>query len=164
MKKREPRKAVLLPARMRTNTGWVDVSIHNVSAHGMMLQAVNAPQPGSYLEIRRATTVIIARTIWVKGHFFGIRSQDELDARALATGRSATAVDSLHQWNGTERRTMARVQHQENYEQSRQRAMMAQFAAVAVGGIALITWIGMTIVPMLSHTSTAIQAAMAGTP
>jgi len=164
MKNREARHTVLLPARMRTGNDWAEVSIHNVSAHGMLLQAVNTPRPGTYLEIRRATQVIIARTVWAKGHFFGIRTQDVIDSRALAQGRTAVAMDGLQQWNGAERRTRQRRALQHSYDNNRHRAMIGQFSVVVAAAAVAAAWFVFNLMPFLAETSAAISRAMAGTP
>jgi len=164
MKNREARHTVLLPARMRAGNDWAEVSIHNVSAHGMLLQAVNTPRPGTYLEIRRATQVIIARTVWAKGHFFGIRTQDVIDSQALARGRTAAALDGLQQWNGAERRTRQRRAVQDGYDNSRHRAMIVQFAAIVAAAAIASAWFVFNLMPFLTETTGAVSRAMAGTP
>lgn len=160
MKNREPRLAVLLPALMRLGVNWMDISIRNVSPHGMMLHAIAPPRPGCYIEIRRATMTIIARAIWVKGNFFGIRTQEIIDPRGLADGRSFVAPETLAGWNGAERRTIARAGVEERYHHNRHRAMLAQYATFVGGVAAASVWLTMTIAPLLAHTSNAITLAM----
>lgn len=142
---------------------WTDVSIHNVSEHGMMLQAVAAPRPGTYLEIRRSALIIIARTIWSKGHFFGIRTQEIVDPRLLAQGRSIAALDGLTNWNGAERRARTRSTV-ERYQESRNQGLMLQFAVI-VGGIAATTaWVAFNLWAPLMQNSAALQAALSTAP
>ena len=83
MRQREARHTVRLRARMRTLAGWSDVGIRNVSRHGMLLRASPAPQPGSYIEVRRDRLVMVARAIWRDGDLFGVRTQDPIDLEAL---------------------------------------------------------------------------------
>jgi hypothetical protein len=69
---------------MRLGNDWSDVSIQNVSSRGLMARAGGAaPEQGAYIEIRKATVVIVARAVWVKGQMFGVRTQDRLDIDGL---------------------------------------------------------------------------------
>src|SRR5690606_30114952 len=86
-KAREPRRQVILPARMRVGGQWCDVRIRNVSSRGLMAQGEDAPQTGTYVEIRRADQVVIGRTVWRNGDRFGVRTQDQLNVEALLGAR-----------------------------------------------------------------------------
>ncbi len=83
MKFREPRRKVLIHARMRSGTVWVDVRIRNMSSRGLLGQTEDPPAPGTYVEIRRTTHVIIGRCVWRKAREFGVRTQDRLDIDAI---------------------------------------------------------------------------------
>ena len=88
MRAREDRRPVSITARMRSEGGWADVAIRNVSAHGMLLLADPPPPAGSYLEIRTADAQYSARTIWADGRRFGVRTRERIDLGRLL-GRPA---------------------------------------------------------------------------
>lgn len=52
----------------------------------MMMWSDRPPAKGSYIEVRRAAGVVVARIVWVKGHLFGVRTQDMLDVREMLDG------------------------------------------------------------------------------
>lgn len=92
MKPREPRKKVLISARMRLTASWYDVCIVNISSRGMQLQGGRLPEHGAYVEIRRGPHIIIGCVAWAEQHRFGIRAQDVLfvDAIVADPGDSET--------------------------------------------------------------------------
>lgn len=89
---REQRLTVTLEARMRLDMGWAVVWVHNLSKHGMMLWSSAPPRPGSYVEVQRARTTIIARAVWVRDKFFGLRTEDALDINTLLGGTARPAA------------------------------------------------------------------------
>jgi hypothetical protein len=65
---------VLAKARMRHGNAWSDVCLVNLSSRGAGLQCATPPGPGSYVEIKRGSNVVIVgRVAWSHGHRFGIR-------------------------------------------------------------------------------------------
>lgn len=83
MQPRESRREVVIPAQMRSKGGWSDVTIRNISPHGMMLLAPFPPKPGTYVEVRRASLALVGRVIWVKGKTLGIQLIERLNFNAL---------------------------------------------------------------------------------
>lgn len=80
---RESRREVVIPAQMRTKGGWSDVTIRNISPHGIMLLAPFPPKPGTYVEVRKASLALVGRVIWVKGKTLGIQLIERLNFNAL---------------------------------------------------------------------------------
>jgi hypothetical protein len=80
---REPRRKVLIHARMRSGGAWTDVCIRNLSSRGMLLQTANPPDPGTYVEILRGDQIVIGRAIWAGEHRFGVRTQACIDMDAI---------------------------------------------------------------------------------
>ena len=58
---REQRRTVALTARLRSDDGWYDVTIGNVSSRGMMLRGRALPAKGEFIEIRQRSVVVIGR-------------------------------------------------------------------------------------------------------
>ena len=77
---------MLIRARMRYGASWKDICILNLSSRGMMVRSSVAPLPGSYVEMRRGSHVIVARVVWANDYKFGVLTQDRLPVDALASG------------------------------------------------------------------------------
>ena len=162
MKHREPRQAVYLAARVRTERGWIDASIHNVSSHGMLLQSAHPPRPGSYVELRRAANTIIARIVWANGCFFGVRTQELIELGQLCGERCAAALDRLGGWNGRERRSPERLSHDAQFAANRDAARLTEFAVISTGIVGGLLWAATTLWPLISHGSIVVRTAMGG--
>src|SRR3546814_17106618 len=81
-KPRETRHPVLIPARMRVGQSWIEVVIHNLSSGGALVASDEAPERGTYIEIRRGRQTIIGRVVWRKHRFLGIQAQGRQIGRA----------------------------------------------------------------------------------
>jgi hypothetical protein len=83
LKPREERRKTVLRARLRTDRGWSDVTIGNVSSRGLMLQCT-APLPrNSFIEVRHRHLCIVGRIVWTHGAKCGVRTQDAIDMAGL---------------------------------------------------------------------------------
>jgi hypothetical protein len=102
-KQREPRRNVILRARMRANSDWCDVTICNVSSRGLMAKCAVSIAKGEYVEVRHRTSYIIGRIVWSHGMRFGIRTQDRIDIAALLSEATLPAENA-----GIERRSQRR--------------------------------------------------------
>jgi hypothetical protein len=90
MRAREARRRVIIPARMRIDGQWVDVSIRNISSRGLMLHSEHAVPRGTYVEIRRDVHTIVGRAVWRDGRNFGLYAQDRINIDAVIDGPRAT--------------------------------------------------------------------------
>lgn len=84
MKPREPRRNVMIKARMRAGGSWSDTCILNLSSRGMLLRSAASPGCGSYLEIRRGNHIFVARVVWSGPDRFGVQTQDYVPVDSLA--------------------------------------------------------------------------------
>lgn len=81
---RATRRKVALPARLRADAGWVDVTMMNVSPGGFMVRTEEPVKTGAYVELRRGLDhKIVGRVVWKRGRDVGVRSQDPIDVDAL---------------------------------------------------------------------------------
>ncbi|MEA3390401.1 PilZ domain-containing protein [Sphingobium sp. CCH11-B1] len=131
MKKREPRVLTSIPARMRLEDQWLDVKIMNLSLHGMMLRMARAPSRGSYIEVRRASSVIVGRVVWSKDGQCGVRAQDEIDMATLANAPVQVAAP-VWKAGDADRRADRRRYVDQSEERSRLVARRLQFAALTL--------------------------------
>lgn len=87
MKQREPRRNVLVRARMRCGADWGDVLIHNMSSRGLLATADKPSPRGTVVEIRRIDHVIVGRVVWQNDSYFGVRTQDRIDIDGIVAAR-----------------------------------------------------------------------------
>ena len=125
MRQREPRRKVLIKARMRLNGAWGDVRIQNISSRGLLIQAPHAPEHGTYLEIYRVRYVIVARVAWADGRNFGVQTQDRLDVDGIISEPDTSGLRFTT--TGTEqvleRRLKPRGPSKAQLERQRERSM-----------------------------------------
>ena len=162
MKKREERHRVLIQARMRDDDGWSDVLIQNVSSHGMMMRTATPPRPGSYIEVRKAAMVIVARAVWVRDQFFGVRAQDRIALEELfdQANQQMSAAMGLTGAKGDRRKQTRTESAAEKAERSRRFATVFQFGALAiVAGVAALL-IAQGVAAVLDTPVAAIETAL----
>lgn len=149
---------------MRVGNEWRDVSIRNVSSRGMMLASDEPPPPGAYLEIRKAMMVVIARAVWARDGFFGIRTQDRVDLDDLLNNAQSRPGD----WKpgaAKDRRASDRPRQPspaERAERSRHRGRVMQFVVVALVAGAMALLIAQEVGELLAVPFAAIRQALGG--
>ena len=156
MRNREIRRRVVLPARMRLDGGWVDVSIRNLSSRGLMIHSAHPVERGTYVEVRRGAHAMIGRAVWRKGRTFGLHTQDRLDVEAIIA--RPDVADSVRAGGEPERRHRPRVVP--DAERSVRHGRRAQFAVLGVGAVMVALLIGTTVFDILSQPFAAVRAAM----
>lgn len=83
LKTREDRRKTFLRARMRTDRGWCDVTIGNVSSRGLLLHCIAPMERNSFIEVRHRHVCIVGRIVWVGGSHCGVRTQDIIEIEEL---------------------------------------------------------------------------------
>ncbi|MEP9360322.1 PilZ domain-containing protein [Sphingomonas sp. KR3-1] len=78
VRQRDERHSVLIRGRMRAGGPMVDVCIRNVSKNGMMLQAPEAPERGTFVEVRLPDETVVGQVVWASERRFGIRTRDRV--------------------------------------------------------------------------------------
>ncbi len=156
---------MLIPSRMRLESRWLDVVIHNVSSRGLMAGCDAPPAVGSYVEIRRGTIVIVGRVQWNKGRFFGMRAQDRLSVKALVDEpRVASRPVRSDAKPDSDRRADRRLAHEaqmaRKMERSRSFASMFQFIVLVVVGVTMAGIAAHTVFTMLAAPAAQIENAL----
>lgn len=157
---REQRMTVNLEARMRLDLGWAVVWVHNLSKHGMMLWSSVPPRPGSYVEVKRARTTIIARAVWVRDKFFGLRTEEALDISTLLGGAARPA--SIVPARSTISAPATRDSHQPNERIDRSRFLDFALVAIIVSLGALVA--AMPFYDALGHLLHPVASHLIGGP
>jgi hypothetical protein len=95
-KNREWRRFVRVKARIKSDDGWRDASILNVSSRGLMIHAACSIDPGRKIEVRSGDQAFCASVVWRKGDRVGLRSETALpimDIVGLSESPAALAKD-----------------------------------------------------------------------
>ncbi len=129
MKYRQPRQSTLIAARMNSEAGWSDVVIRNLSTNGAMLQVRTPPRRGTYVELRRGTSVIVGRTVWSDASRCGIRTQDRVPMESWLSGAGGQA-DTIEP--GRERRRLRRAERNRRWIDARSFGDVAQSSAITL--------------------------------
>lgn len=162
MKPREPRRKVLIRARMNTGGLWSDVCIVNVSTRGLGLQTSRPPPAGTFIEVRPGRQVIVAKVVWSNGHRFGVRTQDPLLVAAIVAGDAQSRDDTAQPWVYQTERRRIQLSHEQRHQQSKYVSQAMQFACLCVlcASAALVAFAAIqeALAEPLSH----IRAALSG--
>lgn len=163
LKTREPRRKVLIAARMRVGARWGDVRILDLSKRGMLVQAAEPPERGTYLEVRRGAQAIVARVVWSAGNRFGAYTQDPLNVDALVQEADAPDCGSPvpSEARPAERRSAFRAPSAgERHERHRWLARAVEFACVASFGFGVAMVLGESLRQALAAPLSVTSAAL----
>lgn len=100
---RENRKTVRIGVRVRTDTGWTDATIRNVSNRGMMLQTLQPLRRNQFVEIARGRHRMAGRIVWSRDSVCGLQVREQVDIPGLLA-----PPDESRAVRGTERRIAQR--------------------------------------------------------
>lgn len=119
---------MLLKARMRTEAGWGDACILNISSRGLLIYAARAAEQGNTIEVRQGEHVIRARVVWREGARVGLHADELLPVETILSRANAP---ELRLTADASRRTDRR-QRRRSHDESRIRARLFEFATFAV--------------------------------
>ena len=159
MRSREDRLKVLIRARVKTEAGWSDACIVDLSRRGAGLQSSAAPRHGSYVEIRRGLHVIIARVVWSREQRFGVVAQDELPIDSIANDRRPASKPCAIDGTRPERRRLPRSPSEQG-EASRRIGQRMQFAGAILAGLAAAMIAGAEVQKALASPLGAVGSAL----
>ena len=133
LKPREDRRPISVPARLRSETGWSDVTIGNVSSRGMMLRCVAPPPQRAYIEVRHQGVCIVGQIVWINGARCGVRTQDLVDVAGLLSQGGRRARHPANDRRGASRpvEPPRAPSPAERAEASRRFARLFDFAVIA---------------------------------
>ena len=140
---------MIVPARLRTASGWGNACILNISSRGMLVHAGRPVARGSRVELRNGPYAIVARVVWQRGNQFGARAEERIPVEAIA----ASAVGSAPKIAG-ERRKSPRPRD------SRIAGRTMEFATVAVIAGSLTAGLALTVEEALARPLGYIASAL----
>ncbi|WP_037492574.1 PilZ domain-containing protein [Sphingomonas sp. PAMC 26605] len=147
MRKREQRMAIRARARLKQGGGWSDVVVRNVSRRGLMLEASTPPACGTFVELRRGSSIVIGQVRWVQDNRCGLLVQDRIDPRIFLAAR-----DGSDPWRpgDADRRALARPGTTQNLARSQAAARAGQWL-----GVTLVTLVGAYVIVSAAHSALA---------
>jgi hypothetical protein len=163
---RDNRKSVRISVRVRTNDGWIDAVVRNVSDRGMMLHSLEPLRRNQFVEITRGRHRLVGRIVWNSETASGLHAREPVDLKGLLGEPEASpAPDGLDRRARPRSETTQRVvPTAEQAEASRFMGRAFEFvfllAAVScVAGLAAVS-IGEAFAKPLEH----VQGALATQP
>lgn len=166
-RQREERISVVIPSRMRVDNCWTDVCIRNISSRGLLVASVAPPPLGSYVEIRRGTQIIVARAMWARGQYCGLRSQEKLPVQRIITEPRLTSrpqVAIAAPAPTADRRRDSRRGSPgdiaERQERSRRVASAFQFVVLVAAALGASGWAASSVYTMLASPLTTVEHAL----
>jgi hypothetical protein len=155
-KPRELRRRVLMPARLRSSSGWTDACILNISSRGLMIHSSRAGPKGSMVELWRGDHVIVARVMWQDGARAGLQTDERLAVEdILSLSASAALTLTASEPYSVERRARPR----DEADPRSQGRMLEFFGVVAIGCVVAASAYGM-VQQALAHPMAMIRAAL----
>ncbi|MGN6358504.1 MAG: PilZ domain-containing protein [Novosphingobium sp.] len=92
-KPREQRRSVFVTCRLRGDSGWSDVTICNLSDHGLMARCSDPPPKGAFIELRKGGVTIVGQVRWSRDQRIGVRTQDRIDMVSVLAESPAMGGD-----------------------------------------------------------------------
>lgn len=120
---------------MRLGARWDDVCILNLSSRGLMARSAVPPSPGTYVEMRRGTHVIVARVVWTDQERFGVMTQDVLPLDAIISDQKASPEPQSGPV-AVERRQTPRTSSRD-HDRSREVSRLIEYCVFAIGAVSV---------------------------
>jgi len=143
---------------MRLGARWSDVCILNMSSRGLMARSADAPLPGSYVEMRRGTHIIVARVVWTDEQRFGATTQDVLPLDAIVSDQCETPTPIAA---ASERRKTPR-DHVVDHARSRHISRWMEYGVFAAGAVSVALFAAVSLQDALAAPLAAVGSALAG--
>ena len=148
----------MLPARMRSSTGWSDACILNISTRGLLIYALGSADPGSFVEIRRGNQLVVARVVWRQNQRMGLQSPDPLRiAEIISSDTAQAAVIVPVVIPSKERRKVGR-----DWEKSRAIGRAVEFLSLVLIAVGLGAAVSAYVLDTLSGPFARVGGALAG--
>lgn len=145
---------------MRSESGWSDVCILNVSSRGLQIKSIRDAAPGSTVELRHGEHVIVARVVWRNGTRSGLRASDRVPVEAIVTSARAAKVRPAAVPAGrpvAERRKQPRT-----HDQHRLRSRAVEFASMGLIGVFLAATLFSMVEQAFARPLAMVRAALGG--
>lgn len=163
MKPREPRRKLVVGARMRLDGRWADVRILDASSRGFLIATVDTPNRGTYIELARGPARYVARVMWQGNGRCGVQTQDRVCVGALLKPPECAANDGVADAAKVDRRGAERSRDALDQQAARSVwiGKSVEYAGVvgmgAVAAMLLYAMLGSMFAAPLSRISSALE-------
>lgn len=147
----------MLPARLRSASGWSDACILNISSGGLLIFSKAAADPGSRVEIRRGGTMVIARVAWRENQRIGVASEHVIAIEEIISPEMANAAMPATFGVAVERRNLA-----QRPGDSRIRGQRMEFVTAIVVGTAMAGLAAASVQASLARPLQTVTHALGG--
>ena len=141
---------------MRTDSGWSDACILNISSRGLMIRSRRRAARGSLIELRHGEHAIVGRVVWSDGAHVGLQAEERLPIEQILSLSQAPSLQ-LTAVNG---RPVERRKRPRSHEDNRVRGRLFEFAAVAILAATVAGFAFDIVHDALSKPLEAVQAAL----
>jgi len=155
---RELRRRVILPALVRSDGGWGNASILNISSRGFLIQASRPTPKGSKVELRHGGLVIQARVVWRDGARAGLAVESRVPVEEILSLGQAPALQltAVARSSTDGRKTVHR------HDDSRMRGRVLEFVAIAALSAGIAVYAFSVVHAMLTHPFARVKTALGG--
>ena len=147
---------MMLPARMRSASGWSDACILNISSRGLLVFSSGSATPGSFVEVRRGGQLVVARVVWRKNQRIGLCSPDPVRVEDIISSQTAaSAVQATAARPKFDRRCVPR-----SADRSRSQGRAMEFMGTLLVGSSIVLVAAVYAVDVLARPMLVIRAAL----
>jgi hypothetical protein len=143
---------------MRSDSGWSDACILNISSRGLLVRSGRPAVRGSVIELRHRDYAIVGRVVWSDGAHAGLQAEERVPVEQILSFSQAPSLQ-LTAVNG---RPVERRKRPRSHEDNRVRGRLFEFSAVAILA-ALVAGFAFDLVhDALSRPFQQVQAVLGG--
>lgn len=162
-KPREQRRSVFVTCRLRGDGGWSDVTICNLSDHGLMARCSDPPPRGAFVELRKGAVTIVGQVRWARDQHIGVRTQDRIDPESVLEPAPAGLSRPRNDRRAVVREAVAAAPGPspgDLAEQSRRRSRLFDWLVIAAVGAVSAGLLAEQVHALLSAPLRQVRAAL----
>jgi hypothetical protein len=142
---------------MRSQSGWSDACILNVSSRGLLVYSQGAAELGSFVEVRRGGQLVVARVVWRNNQRIGLCSLDPIHVEDIVSAAAGPVAVTVSKPITVERRVVPR-----DAERSRIHGRAIEFVAVVAIASAMAGAGALSLRDALAVPLTSVNRALGG--
>ena len=143
---------------MRTDSGWSDACILNISSRGLLVRSRRPAVSGSVIELRHGDYAIVGRVVWSDGAHAGLQAEERVPVEQILLLSQAPSLQ-LTAVNG---RPVERRKRPRSHEDNRVRGRLFEFSAVAILAAVVAGFAFDLVHDALSRPLQQVQAVLGG--
>jgi hypothetical protein len=143
---------------MRSDSGWSDACILNISSRGLLVRSGRPAVRGSVIELRHRDYAIVGRVVWSDGAHAGLQAEERVPVEQILSFSQAPSLQ-LTAVNG---RPVERRKRPRSHEDNRVRGRLFEFSAVAILAAIVAGFAFDLVHDALSRPFQQVQAVLGG--